>query len=248
MRNLLLPEALENSKVTNILTDYSLSFKIADLLSLKEVAKLNISQEELISYLTEMEFLKISESKEIATYEIDSNLVIFSLLNVPQKMAKDDLLQLISIDSNKLLRIYKKSLFWILVVNKEQNFLELCDKLKACKSDLVSNGSLKFDTINYSVLMKSIQKIIQNRDYHREASDLKAEKKNTYSGSNNNYNSNNSNYNSNNKDRANSEAFSWRKKSTDGVNNTSNNKWSNEISSSPRTHQNGSENINCSDR
>ena len=241
MRNLLLPEALENSKVTNILSDNTLSFKIVDLLQLKEVSKIIQSQEELLSYLSKIEFFKISENKESAAYEIDKNLVIFSVLNVPQKMNKDDILQLLCVENHKILRIYKKSLFWIIVVNSEENFQEVSNKLKNCKSDLLTSGSLKFDTINNSVLLKSIQKILQNRDYHREANDLKAEKKNSNYNSNN-YNSNNSNYNSNFKDRANSEAFSWRKKSTDGVNNNSNNKISNEISSSPRAFQNGSEN------
>ncbi len=191
-----------------------LNFKISDLLSLKEIAKISESQEEITSLLSQLEFIKLSESKESAAYEIDPNIVIFSLLNVPQKMTRHDLISLIGIEEKHFLRMYKKSLFWIIVVSKPKDSEFIMNKLKNFKSQVFSDENLKFDSLNYSGLMKSIQKILLNRDYQREASDLKAEKRN----SNKNNMSANYNSNSSNKERTNSEAFSWRKKSTDGAN------------------------------
>jgi hypothetical protein len=211
---LLLPEGLENSKVTNILSDMVLNFKICDLLSIKEVSRISDSKDEIITLLSQIDFIKLSDSKESGAYEIDPSIVIFSLLNVPQNMTRQDLTTLIGIEEKHYLRMYKKSLFWLIIVSQPKDSELIMSKLKNCKSQVFSDESLKYDTLNYSGLMKSIQKILLNRDYQREASELKAEKKN----SNKNNMTTNYNSNSSNKERTNSEAFSWRKKSTDGVN------------------------------
>ncbi len=164
-----------------------------------------------MSLLSAVKFIQISPNKELAHYEIEPKIAVFSLLNVPQKMTKEELLTLTKLDPANLLRVYKKSLFWIIVVDENLSFNITKTKLKDLRADDFSDGSLKFDSSNFASLMKSVQKILQNRDYQKEASDLKAEKRNSTANNMNNYNSNSSN-----KERTNSEAFSWRKKSTDG--------------------------------
>ena len=179
---------------------------MADLVTLKEVAKISTDKEEIKSLLLTIPFIKLSFNKEVAHYELEPKIAVFSLLNVPQKMTKAELIALTHLDESKVLRVYKKALFWIVVVDEKTFFEEVRRTLKAVRSDKLSDGTLKFDAMSSASLMLSIQKILQNRDYHKEASDLKAEKRMSKD-----YNSNSSN-----KERTNSEALSWRKKSNEG--------------------------------
>jgi hypothetical protein len=206
---LLYPESLENSKLLSILSDTNLNFKIIDMLNIKEISKLYSNKEELFKDLKSIEYIKVSDDNETGSININENIVVFSLINLPQKLSKEEVLKNLGIDTELIIRLYKKCLFWILVTEKPQS--ELIEKKLSCVT--FGDSKLKYDMITKAQMMKSINKQIQTVSYHKEAHDLKVElsnKKNEKS----NYNSNN--YNSNNKDRTNSEAFSWRKKSGEG--------------------------------
>jgi hypothetical protein len=83
---------------------------------------------------------------------------------------------------------------------------------KKFKSVNFGDGNLKYDMINRVQLTKNINKQIQTLSYHKEAHDLKVDSGKKSDHIKSNYGSNNSN----NKDRTNSEAFAWRKKSGEG--------------------------------
>ena len=216
---------MDSSRVIPYLSENNYQFRVSDLLNLKEVGKITQSKDELVDLIESINYLKLSENQEAASYEIEQNLVVFSLLNVPQKMSKEELLSMLNLDSSQVLRLYKRSLYWILVTTEdyqvvEKRLKEIQFEDKDTRNNNNSNtlqGSqtgikLKFDSVNRNNLIKNINKQIQNCSYQKEAQDLKAEKKANGNNSNiaGNYNSNSSN-----KDRTNSEAFSWRKKSTD---------------------------------
>jgi hypothetical protein len=189
---------------------------------IKEVAKFTSEKEELISLLSMIDYIKLSENKEIASIIIPENFAVFSLLNVPQKMSEEELIKVISIPKENFVRIYKKSLFWVIITNREGDATEEIEN-KFKNVEFSDGGKLRYDYMTKNGLIKSINKQIQTSNYHKESHELKV------SGNTSN-NKLNANYNSNNKERTNSEALSWRKKSTD--NNTAANGG---VLSSPRS-------------
>jgi hypothetical protein len=205
---LLYPETLENSSVLNILVDSNLNFKINDLLNLKQISCKNKS--ELLELLTQIPFINISGDKESAIININDNLVVFSFINIPQKLAKSEVLFKLGFDSENdesILRFYKKSLLWNLVVLKDK--VDLYER--NFKKINFSDGNLKYELINKNQMIKNINKQIQILNYQKETQNLQVDSdKNSERSIKENYNM----------DRTNSGVFSWRKKSRQGNLNT----------------------------
>jgi hypothetical protein len=117
----LYPECIENSKIISIINLKSLDFKLEDFLNLKEVKKITENKEEVLNALKEMNFVK--ESNEIEnTFNIliDEEIKVFSVINIPQKMKKDEIFEIIKLPNESLLRVYKRSLYWYIVLNSEE--------------------------------------------------------------------------------------------------------------------------------
>lgn len=115
------PECIENSKIISIINLKSLDFKLEDFLNLKEVKKITENKEEVLNALKEMNFVK--ESNEIEnTFNIliDEEIKVFSVINIPQKMKKDEIFEIIKLPNESLLRVYKRSLYWYIVLNSEE--------------------------------------------------------------------------------------------------------------------------------
>lgn len=211
--NLLLrPESLENSKVLSVVVDNNLQFKVNDLLNVKEISNITKDKNRLIEILKKFDNIKLAEDNESGNFIIDENIVVFSFINVPQKMTREEVAVKLGVDLQSGSRFYKRSLFWILVTTQS----EAGDYEKKFRNVNFGDGNLKYDMINRMQLMKNINKQIQTLSYHKEAHDLKVDSGKKSENMKSNYGSNNSNNNSNNKDRTNSEAFAWRKKSGEG--------------------------------
>ena len=104
-----------------------LSFKFEDFLNLKEIRKISDNHEQILNILSSIEFLEKEEVIETETtsttyfkLKIDDNIRVFSILNIPQKMKKEELIEHFSIPSENILRVYKRSLFWYIVLNSEE--------------------------------------------------------------------------------------------------------------------------------
>ena len=116
MYSIISPEALENSKIVNLLNE-QLSLKIKDLLELKEISKYIKTKEELIPLLNKCDFLKISNDFETITYDLPEGLTVFSILNIPSKLNKTEVEKQIELDNLQFSRLYKKGFYWILATN-----------------------------------------------------------------------------------------------------------------------------------
>lgn len=154
-----------------------------------------------MAILSTLDFIQLSQNQEIATYVLSEDFSVFSLVNVPMKWTSKELIEQIGANPEEICRIYKKSLFWILVMNKGGAAVN--EKLKKLKFD---NSEVKYEFLSRNQLIKNINKLIQTSNYQKEAHELKAEKEKQ------------SLTTTNNKDRTNSEALSWRKKSNDQSN------------------------------
>lgn len=131
---MLYPECLENSKIIQILNSKLMNFKFQDFINLKEIKKISENKEDIFNILSTIEFLEKDKSEEndsiYFNFKVDDNVKVFSILNIPQKMKKEEIIDHFKIRSEDLLRVFKKSLFWYIVLNNEHAAKELRIKLE----------------------------------------------------------------------------------------------------------------------
>jgi hypothetical protein len=127
----------------------TLSFKFEDFLNLKEIKKISDNKELLLKILLSTEFLEKEDDKDSETnasytfkLKIDDNIRVFSILNIPQKMKKDELVEHFGIPTENLLRVYKKSLFWYVVLNSEEIAKDF--KYRLANTSFVSENLIYF--------------------------------------------------------------------------------------------------------
>lgn len=190
-----------------------LTFKIEDLLHLKEVAKIvKDSKENLIELLKILEnekIVKLNLEKEVGNVILDEKLNFYNLINVPGRFSKKNVLDLLAIDESNLVRIYKQSLYWIIVVENQELNEGLEKKMK--NLNLEEDKILRYEINSAKNVKKNITKKVQHHSYMKEADDLGAshgsnygrkDRKDSYTNKNDKLSTN-----------SHSEAFSWRKKS-----------------------------------
>lgn len=98
-----------------------MEFKLNDFLNLKEVKKITSEKEEVLKSFKEVNFIQETKDKENSfNINIDDEIKVFSVINIPQKMKKEEIFETLKLDNNTLLRIYKKSLYWYIVLNSEE--------------------------------------------------------------------------------------------------------------------------------
>ena len=84
------PENIDNSKITSIISEHY-SIKIDELITQKEITKYITAKQQLVSIIKKFcEFFKFSENDEIITYDLPENMSVFSILNIPPKMKKEE--------------------------------------------------------------------------------------------------------------------------------------------------------------
>ena len=196
------PENIDNSKITSIISE-QYSIKIDELLTQKEIAKYITEKQHLISILKKFcEFFKFSEDEEIITYDLPQNMSVFSILNIPPKMKKEEVqnnLELINLQYN---RLYKRGFYWVISTIDKETVICVQNSLRILTFD---DMKPKYDLKNGNQIWKLIKDQIDKISYQKESKNLGV-------GKNKNNNSNNKHKSSNN----NSDALSWRKGSGEG--------------------------------
>jgi hypothetical protein len=148
---------------------------------------------------------------------MSEDFTIYNLLNIPNKMTKDGLTELLQLKQGDFTRVYKQSLYWILVSENVEFNLTAEKNLKSLKID---DANLRYDITSSKMVKRSILKKIQHHNYMKETDDLKA---NSSPNGGSNYRRDSKNYNekkgsiSGNIEKSTNagsgDGFSWRKKS-----------------------------------
>lgn len=191
---------MDNSKVLSLMNE-QMSIKISDLLTIKEITKYVTDKDVLISCLKQCDFLKLSDNLETAVYELPEGFTVFSILNFPAKMTKEEVAKSIELDNLSYSRLYKKSLYWILVTNDKET--AICSQ-NSLRELIIDDTKIKYDIKNKGQITKNIKELLEKSAYQKEAKNLGIQKKNEKK-----YDDKASNNDS--------EAFSWRKGSGDRV-------------------------------
>ena len=192
------PESFESSKITSIIND-QLSLKTTDLLEQNEISKYIKTKEQLISILEKYcEFFKFSEDKESIQYILPEGMTVFSILNIPHNLKKDEVkhhLELINLQYN---RLYKKGFYWFLSTIDKETVICVQNSLR----------ELRFDDIRVKYIHNNKIQILKNM---KDKMDKNSYQKDTkYLGINSNAYSK-YNYNKNKNSDSDSGSFSWRK-------------------------------------
>ena len=201
---LLYPECLDFSKVISIL-DEDFVFTGENLYSLKEVSKLFLNKELLFKYLKHLSIKKnpiISVNEDYSKCKIllNDKMIYYQLVNIPIDYDLDKVKSLLGLKDEDYLRLYKSSIFWVLISENEEfnNKFE-----KDIKNIYIDNEEkkLKYNITSSSMIKKMAKKQIEKRLYNQETENLKNKQKNIIIN------------NENNKSKKSDDSMSWRKKS-----------------------------------
>ncbi len=203
------PECLEVSKVLSILHD-NYSFKFDELLNLKEIQKLSTDRELILSLIREFKFLKFSEDEKTARLVFTEGEKIINLINVPNKIGREALMNVLKISENMIQRLYKQSLYWTIVSDNKEVFNKLDETKRNIKFE--DNNPLRFEITLIDEIKKTLSKKISHQNYLKEADSLKASGANGL-GANGHAGDRKDSRGWKGSIGANSEALSWRKKS-----------------------------------
>ena len=204
---LLYPESLEQfSKVISILNE-DFTFKGEDLFSLKEVLKLFSTKELLYTYLTHLSKLQnpiISINDDFSKCQIiiNDNLIYYQFINIPPEFNDERVKLLLDLKDDDFLRLYKSSIFWVLISDKvefNEKFEKVLNNIKVDKDD----KKLKYNITSAYMIKKMAKKAIEKRIYNQETEKLK----------NNNNTIKCEKNDENNKSKKSDDSMSWRKKS-----------------------------------
>ena len=150
------------------------------------------------------EFFEISEDKENVQYNLPEGMTVFSILNIPPKLNKDEVKHHIELVNLQYNRLYKRGFYWILSTIDKETVICVQNSLR----------ELIFDEIRIKYIHNNKNQILKNM---KDKMDKNSYKKDTkYLGINNNNNYHKNSYNKSKISDSDSEHFSWRKGSGGG--------------------------------
>ena len=191
------PENFENSKISTI-SNEQLSIKITDLLEQKEINKYFQSKDQLIPIIEKYcEFFEFSEDKETIKYILPEGMTVFSILNIPYKLNKEEVKNHIELINLQYNRLYRKGFYWILSTIDKETVICVQNSLRELIFDEIR---IKYIHNNKNQILKNMKDKMEKNSYQKDVK---------YLGINNNKYSKNS-YKGSGSDSE-SDAFSWRK-------------------------------------
>ena len=201
---ILYPECLDFSKVISILNE-DFSFSGNDLYFLKEISKLFSSKELLFKYLLHLSkqknpIISVNEDFSKCQLIINDNMVYYQFVNIPTEYNSERVKLLLGINEEDYSRLYKSSIFWVLISEKEEFNKKFENVLKDILVDK-EGKKLKYNITSAFMIKKMAKKQIDKRIYNQETESLKNNEKNNIK--NNDFN----------KSKKSDDSMSWRKKS-----------------------------------
>jgi hypothetical protein len=179
---LLYPESLDQiSKVITILNE-DFTFKGEDLFSLKEISKLFSSKEILFSYLTHLSklpnpIISINEDFSKCQIIINDKLVYYQFINIPPEYNEERVKIFLDIKDEDISRLYKSSIFWVLISEKEEFNKKFEKFLEGGVTVDKENKKLKYNITSAFMIKKMAKKAIEKRIYNQETENLKSNEK-----------------------------------------------------------------------
>ena len=145
-----------------------MQIKIEDLLKQKEITKYVTDKEKLLSLIkSNCEFLKVSEG--VLEYNLPENMTVFSILNIPLKMTKDEVIKTIELINLQYNRLYKRGFYWVLSTVDKETVICMQNSLRDLNFD---ESKVKYDLNNRSQILKTMKDQAEKNLYQKEAKNL----------------------------------------------------------------------------
>ena len=175
---LLYPESLDQiSKVITILNE-DFTFKGEDLFALKEISKMFSSKEILFSYLTHLSklpnpIISINDDFSKCQIIINDKLVYYQFINIPPEYNDERVKIFLDLKEEDITRLYKSSIFWVLISEKEDFNKKFEKYLEGVTVDK-EGKKLKYNITSAYMIKKMAKKSIEKRIYNQETENLKS--------------------------------------------------------------------------
>jgi hypothetical protein len=130
---------------------------------------------------------------------INDKMVYYQFINIPTDFNSERVKLLLGLNDEDYIRLYKSSIFWVLIIENE----EFNKKFEATLKDIFidKDKKLKYNITDSYMIKKMAKKQIDKRIYNQETENLKINEKN--GGKNNDFN----------RGKKNDDSMCWRKKS-----------------------------------
>ena len=181
---LLYPESLDQiSKVITILNE-DFTFKGEDLFALKEISKMFSSKEILFSYLTHLSklpnpIISINDDFSKCQIIINDKLVYYQFINIPPEYNDERVKIFLDLKEEDITRLYKSSIFWVLISEKEDFNKKFEKYLEGVTVDK-EGKKLKYNITSAYMIKKMAKKSIEKRIYNQATENLKSNGKKSY--------------------------------------------------------------------
>ena len=164
------PENIDNSKIVSIIQD-KYTIKIDDLLNQKEISKYIKDKTELISIIKKhCEFFKFLETDdEYISYNIPDNNTIFSILNIPPKLKKEEVYKNLELINLKYNRLYKNGFYWNLSTTDKETVICVQNSLRTLTYD---DMKPKYSIKNKTQILELIKEQVEKISYQKEVKNL----------------------------------------------------------------------------
>ncbi len=126
----------------------------------------------VLNLIKEFNFLKFSEDCKTVSLIFCESTKIFNLINVPHKIVKEALMNVLKIKENMIQRLYKQSLYWTIVCDDKNTNNKLDETMRNIKFE--DNNPLRYEFTLISEIKNLLLKKIHHNNYLKEADSLKA--------------------------------------------------------------------------
>jgi hypothetical protein len=185
------PESIDSNKIASCFNE-NFEANLNELSNTSEIMNVQ-SKEKFTESLKQLGIVEFLENDKLRLI-LNHNLVVLVMMNIPLKWTNKDFnenLKSFSENSGKILRLYKKSMFWFVATEDQFVVSKIMEELDS------QTEKIKYDKMHAADIKKKLTKIINHQNYAKETNELK---------SNNNCNTSNAGSTS---------KLSWRKASND---------------------------------
>ena len=192
LSTLLSPENIESTKAFSCFND-KFECSVNDLIQICEISKIENDPKKLIELLLNVSFLSVDCNSHIVKLLVHPDLNVFSFVNIPFDLSITELSEQVPVLKIESLikRIYKNSLFWIIVTENNDFANELEEALKVEIKHKNNSFKIQYERQKADEIGKNLYKLFSNHTH------IKKERKDDFTSVNSN------------------QKLSWRKKSND---------------------------------
>lgn len=116
--------------------------------------------------------MKFSQDNKTANINFCESVKIINLINVPNKIGREALMNVLKIKEDSIERLYKQSLYWTIVCDNKEINLKLDETMRNIKFE--DNNPLRFEITLIEEVKQLLSKKINHNNYLKEADSLKA--------------------------------------------------------------------------